>query len=164
MVDAKLWAAAAISWVLVAGLALANVLMWAPWSNKDNTPAVRDQLLSTVKQSTATVLTYDYRSWDKYIADAEPLMTGQFKVDYHKAMVGSLKSTAQTTHTISVVKVDNAGLIAINDKGTQATVMVYAQRTVTNTANPDPRIDVFGLRVVADKSGSKWLLSKLDYL
>jgi hypothetical protein len=134
------------------------------WHGTKSVSEVRGEVLSAAKTCTAKVSSYDYRKLAQSKKDGQSCATGKFKTDYTTAMDTIIAKEAPTTQTAQSVQVAKAGIEQVSSDGKQWTLLIYGQHTVTNktTGTKTPRLDKLSVRVVMDKVGNTWLISKID--
>jgi Mce-associated membrane protein len=149
----------------VAALLLGIAVAWlitAPTGSSSRKD--RGNALDKAKAYCALVLTYDYQHVDADRDRALPHLTGRFAEDYKKAMTDVVKAQAPKVKAIVEGQVDSAGLEAVSGSGKQITVVVFGQQKVSNSALTQPRTDIVRLRIVLDRVGSDWKISKVDQI
>jgi Mce-associated membrane protein len=154
--------AAALCAALVVAVALLVLALRLPTSG--GSAGQRDQALSAAKTEVATILSYDYRSFDSGVAGAGARLTGRARSDYLKAMQTSIKPSAVKGKVIVQAQTDAAGVESVSPDGTQVTVDVFGEQKVTNSSLSAPRTDPFRVRATLDLVGGHWLVSKFDQI
>jgi len=158
------------SWWLVGGLATAALLLLGLciglllWPKNADVGQDRDQVLSAAKSSVPVILSYNYQHFDGDTAAAAKLLTGRAQLDYQKAMTTSIKPAAVQTKAVVQAQTDAAGIESVSGNGKQITVIVFGEQKVTNSALSAPRTDIFRVRVILDRVGHLWLVSKFDQI
>jgi Mce-associated membrane protein len=122
----------------------------------------RERAMAAAKSDSALVLSYNYQHLDKDRDAALPHLTGRFAADYKKSMDSVIKDQAPKVKAVVEGQVDSAGLEAVSGSGNQITVIVFGQQKVTNTTLTQPRTDIVRLRVILDRVGKDWKISKVD--
>jgi Mce-associated membrane protein len=103
--------------------------------------------------------TYDYRHLDADFAKVQSHLTGSFKADYASTS-GSLKQLITQYRGVSTARVVGAAPSHVGAE--HATVLLFLDQTVTNTAAPDPRLDRNRLTLSLLRAGDRWLVSDLQ--
>lgn len=158
------WAGVLVTAVLVAILAAVAGVLLATRPDRAASSKDRTALLSSVKSSTALILSYDYRKLPANIDAASPHLTGDYKGQYLQAMAKTVTPKAKAQKAVVTGQVDGAGVETVNKKGTLATVLVLGELNYTSTTVTQGRTDVFRIRVTAQLVKGTWLISKIDTL
>jgi Mce-associated membrane protein len=157
---APIWFAAVL---LAAVLALGTVCwLLATHQGGGTSRQGRERAMAAAKSDSALVLSYNYQHLDKDRDAALPHLTGRFAADYKKSMDSVIKDQAPKVKAVVEGQVDSAGLEAVSGSGNQITVIVFGQQKVTNTTLTQPRTDIVRLRVILDRVGKDWKISKVD--
>lgn len=158
------WIVVAVAAVFVLALALADAALWRGWHGPASRAELRERLLASVGSGIVKVLSYDYRHLDQDAAAAEAHLTGAYQDDYSAAMTKTIKPVAPRVRAVVQGEVGSSAVASVTGDGRQATVLILAQQTVTNTAQKTPRYDMVSLRVTAQLVNGMWLIAKLDQL
>jgi Mce-associated membrane protein len=154
-----IWLAAVL---LVAVLALGTVCWLLATHQGGTSKQERERAMAAAKSYSALVLSYNYQHLDKDRDAALPHLTGRFADDYKQSMDSVIKDQAPKVKAVVEGQVDAAALEAVSGSGKQITVIVFGQQKVTNTTLTQPRTDIVRLRVILDRVGKDWKISKVD--
>ena len=164
------WAPAA---VLTAGALVMAVLLlvfshgvwWGPDPKSvpsDRSAAVvREQVLAAAKTCVATANTYKYTDLNTYENKALACTTGEFTNQLRDTIDRLIKVNAPRLKSSQTAQINRGGIEAVNDDGTQWTILLFGQLSVTNNQNQQPRTDPFAAQVRMDKANGKWLIGAL---
>lgn len=158
------WTLVAVAAVLMVALALADVALWPGRHHGPARAELRERLLASVDAGIVAVLSYDYRHLDEDAGAAEAHLTGAYRDDYSAAMIKTIKPTAPRVKAVVQGAIGSSAVASVTRDGSQATVLIFGQQTVTNAAQRTPRYDMVSLRVTAQLVRGTWLIAKLDQL
>jgi Mce-associated membrane protein len=163
-VRARPWIAAIAAFVLVVGLAVADVALLQDRRNRPGTAEQRQRVVAEVNQAVVTILSYDYRHLDADESAAASHLTGTFKDQYLASMNTTIKKNAPPAKAVVVGEVGTSAITSVSGDGTQAVLLVLGQQTVTNASQKSPRYDMVNLRVTAQLVHGTWLVADLATL
>jgi hypothetical protein len=123
-------------------------------------PSQVSTILAAAQADTARVNSYDYRTLDQDRAAGLAVTTGEFRRSYRSAM-STVVSQAAKVHATQTAQSNQAGVQAISNAGTRATVIVVGQLVQANTSSGSPRTTPFTASVTLDLIGQHWLISSL---
>jgi Mce-associated membrane protein len=158
------WIAAIAAFVLVAGLAVADLALFQDRHKRPGTAEQRQRVVAEVNQAMATILSYDYRHLDADEGAAASHLTGTFKDQYLASMNTTIKKNAPPAKAVVVGEVGTSAITSVSGDGTQAVLLVLGQQTVTNASQKTPRYDMVNLRVTAQLVHGTWLVADLATL
>jgi Mce-associated membrane protein len=138
--------------------AVAGFLRWQDSSVRAAETA-RAQSLTTARESTVALLSYDPRNVEQKLGAARDLLTGQFRDSYtsltHDVVIPGAKEK-QITATATVPAV-----ASVSATPSHAVALVFVnQAVVTGTGAPTETAS--SVRVTMDKVGERWLISGFD--
>jgi Mce-associated membrane protein len=144
--------------IVVAVLALSGLLAWQLKQNNDIAAASRAALAAA--QSYAVVLTsIDANNVDQNFTQVLDGSTGEFK-DVYSQSASQLRQVLIANKAMSRgIVVDSAIKSATK---TKVDVLLFVDQSVTNTVNPQPRIDRSRVAITMELVGNRWLASKVD--
>jgi Mce-associated membrane protein len=159
--DWKSLARAGIHWV--ATLAVAAVLAGAGYEGwllfeRHQSDLAAAQALDAARKYAVTLTSTDPNAVDQNFTDVLNGATGEFKDTYTKAgsklrkMLIDNKVTTQGTVVDSAIKSAGANKVE---------VLLFVRQSVTNAANPDPRMDLTAVTMTMEKVNGRWLASKV---
>jgi Mce-associated membrane protein len=169
---------ASLRWVpagllAIAALTLAVICVFAShgvyWAKPDHSSGARnakqEQVLAAAKKCFATVNSYDYRKLDGLAAKDAACLTGTFKSQFASYLQKTIIALAPKAKAVQTAQVNKAGVVSVNQDGTQWTTLIYGQlvQSNTSTAKGTPRTDLFGAVVTVDRVGNRYLISKVGY-
>ncbi|HEX7824448.1 MAG TPA: DUF3329 domain-containing protein [Mycobacterium sp.] len=150
---------AAIAVVLfVAAVALAGFFWWQLKQERDVDAAGREAL--AVAQNYAVILTsVDNTKIDENFAQVLDGATGEFK-DMYSQSAAQLRQLLIDNKAVSHGTVVDAGIkSATKDK---VELLIYVDQSISNTVNPQPRIDRSRVTITMERIDNRWLASKVD--
>jgi Mce-associated membrane protein len=144
--------------VVVALLALSGFLAWQFKQNNDTAAAGRAALAAA--QSYAVALTsIDTTNVDQNFTQVLDGATGEFK-DMYSQSASQLRQVLIDNKAMSKgIVVDSAIKSATK---TKVDVLLFVDQSVTNTVNPEPRIDRSRVAITMELVDNRWLASKVD--
>jgi Mce-associated membrane protein len=150
--------AAAAGIVFVAVVALSGFLAWQFKQNNDTAAAGRAALAAA--QSYAVALTsIDTTNVDQNFTQVLDGATGEFK-DMYSQSASQLRQVLIDNKAMSKgIVVDSAIKSATK---TKVDVLLFVDQSVTNTVNPEPRIDRSRVAITMELVDNRWLASKVD--
>ncbi|HEY0560565.1 MAG TPA: hypothetical protein VGD03_09805 [Frankiaceae bacterium] len=149
-------ALAGVAVAALLGVTVAAVLVaWAA----QRQDARRTSATAAARSYALDFSTYDYRHLDADFARVQSHLTGSFKADYASTS-GSLKQLITQYRGVSTAQVVGAAPSHVGAE--HATVLLFLDQTVTNTAAPDPRLDRNRLTLSLLRAGDHWLVSDLQ--
>jgi len=92
---------------------------------------------SDTQTAVQTVDSYDYRHLGRDLALGNTVTTGQFEIDYHDAMTGTIASAAPAAQTIQQCIVQDVGVTSMPD-AQHATALVFALLEKTDAKDATP--------------------------
>jgi Mce-associated membrane protein len=126
--------------------------------------AAEAEVLAPAKAAAARILSYDYRHIDQDATDTAAVLTGQFHDQYLTVMRQQIVPQAPKQRAVVAAEVLAAGVSGISPNANQASVVVFANQTVSNTATPQPSVAQVRVRLTLDHINGHWLVSKVDAL
>jgi Mce-associated membrane protein len=144
--------------VVVAVLAVSGFLAWQLKQNNDTAAAGRAALAAA--QSYAVVLTsIDSNNVDQNFTQVLDGSTGEFK-DVYSQSASQLRQVLIDNKAMSKgIVVDSAIKSATK---TKVDVLLFVDQSVTNTVNPEARIDRSRVAITMELVDNRWLASKVD--
>jgi Mce-associated membrane protein len=144
--------------IVVAVLALSGFLAWQLKQHNDVAAAGRAALAAA--QSYAVVLTsIDANNVDQNFTQVLDGSTGEFK-DVYSQSASQLRQVLIENKAMSKgIVVDSAIKSATK---TEVKVLLFVDQSVTNTVNPQPRIDRSRVAITMELVDNRWLASKVD--
>jgi Mce-associated membrane protein len=160
--SAGVWAAsvAVLCALLIAGLVIAG-MSWSRASDANATSNGQQAAISAARTAVTDLTTADYRDPNAYSAKLKPLSAGQFLSTFGNSATGFkeilVQGKVQTTGKVMDVGVQKFS-------GTTAQLAVLAYVTVKNTQTPSGSQRAYRLNVSMVESGSKWLVSNVEFV
>jgi Mce-associated membrane protein len=146
--------------LLIAGLVTAG-MFWSRASGADATTNGQQAAITAARTAVTDLTTADYRNPDAYSAKLKPLSAGQFLSTFGNSATGFkeilVQGKVQTTGQVMDVGVQKFN-------GTTAQLAVLAYVTVKNTQTPGGSQRAYRLTVSMVESGSKWLVSNVEFV
>jgi Mce-associated membrane protein len=160
--SAGVWAVsvAVLCALLIAGLVIAG-MSWSRASGADAASNGQQAAISAARTAVTDLTTADYRDPGAYSAKLKPLSAGQFLSEFGNSATGFKEILVQG-------KVQTAGQVmdvgVQKFSGTTAQLAVLAYVTVKNTQTPSGSQRAYRLNVSMVESGSKWLVSNVEFV
>lgn len=152
--------AAVVALLLVGALATAGVLGWKLHQSNDVDDAARSAQ-EAARAYAVTLTTVDSgklsENFDAVIAGA----TGEFKDMYSQAS-NQLRQLLLDNNASAQGTVLESGIKSATSETVE--VLLYVDQSVTNAANPEPRVDRNRMVMTMQKVDGRWLASKVDLL
>jgi Mce-associated membrane protein len=126
--------------------------------------AAEAEVLAPAKAAAARILSYDYRHIDQDATATAAVLTGQFHDQYLTVMRQQIVPQAPKQRAVVAAEILAAGVSGISPNANQASVVVFANQTVSNTATPQPSVAQVRVRLTLDHINGHWLVSKVDAL
>jgi Mce-associated membrane protein len=146
--------------LLIAGLVTAG-MFWNRASGADTTSNGQQEAITAARTAVTDLTTADYRDPSAYSAKLKPLSAGQFLSMFGNSATGFkeilVQGKVQTTGQVMDVGVEKFN-------GTTAQLAVLAYVTVKNTQTPGGSQRAYRLTVSMVESGSKWLVSNVEFV
>jgi Mce-associated membrane protein len=144
--------------LFVAAVALAGFFWWQLKQERDVDAAGREAL--AVAQNYAVILTsVDNTKIDENFAQVLDGATGEFK-DMYSQSAAQLRQLLIDNKAVSHGTVVDAGIkSATKDK---VELLIYVDQSISNTVNPQPRIDRSRVTITMERIDNRWLASKVD--
>ncbi|MFI9408681.1 twin-arginine translocation pathway signal [Nocardia gamkensis] len=123
-------------------------------------PSEQKVAVDAAAQATVSILSYKSDTVDSDLATANSLLTGQF-ADYYKSFTRDVVAPAakekRITTSASVV-----GQAISEFSENSASVLLFVNQSTTVAEAPRPSTTSTAIRVVLDREGGKWLVSKFE--
>jgi Mce-associated membrane protein len=144
--------------VVVAVLALSGFLAWQLKQNND-TAAARRAALAAAQRYAVVLTSIDTNNVDQNFTQVLDGSTGEFK-DVYSQSASQLRQVLIDNKAMSKgIVVDSAIKSATK---TKVDVLLFVDQSVSNTANPEPRIDRSRVTITMELVDNHWLASKVD--
>ena len=150
--------------VALAALVTGAALVWHGVLTRPGTSAQREAAVASARTAVTAVMTYDYRHLDRDIASTSRLLGGSFRGQYLTAMNDEVKPRAPQEKTVVTGQVVQVAVEAFDSSGTQATLLVFGQQSVTNAVHASPTLNPTQLEAVVEIVGGQWRLVQLTQL
>ncbi|MGB3481120.1 MAG: DUF3329 domain-containing protein [Mycobacterium sp.] len=150
--------AAAVALVFVAALGVSGFLGWQLKQSRDTDAAARAAL--TVAQNYAvTLTTVDSGKIDENFTQVLDGATGEFKDMYSQSATELRQLLIDNKAMSKGIEVDSAIKSASK---TKVEVLLFMDQSVSNSVNPQPRIDRSRVAMTMELIDGKWLASNVD--
>ncbi len=121
------WLLAAVGLVAAAVLAVTIVMWVTAGDEEDKQPLDTEQnaasALSAAEQAAIPVLSYDYRTFDAGIADAESYMTTSYAAE-HSELMNDLRQDATAQKAIVQAEFKGSAVVRVTDGGVDILVLI----------------------------------------
>jgi hypothetical protein len=165
------WAPAGVLSVGAVVMAILIVLFshgvwWGPDPGKvpagSATNVKREQVLAAAKTCLAATNSYKYTDLVTYERKALACATGGFVGQLRRTIETLVKVNAPKLKSSQTAQINRGGIEAVSPDGSQWTVLLFGQLTVTNSNDPKGRTDPFAAQVRMEQARGKWLISGLN--
>lgn len=143
--------------VLLAAVTAAVVLVWELRSEREISTAA-EQATAAAQQYAVTLTSLDGAKLDSNFAAVLDGATGEFKNMYSQSSA-QLKSVLIDNKAAAKGTVVAAGVKSATDR---VEVMLFVDQSVTNSANPEPRVDRSRIIMTMEKVDGRWLTSNVE--
>ena len=121
----------------------------------------RSQILSAARQQAVDFTTLDYRHLDRDLGRVLRGATGDFRSQFRSG-TKDLSTLVTQNKAVSRGEVLDAALVS--DDTDSARVLVVADSTVTNAAQPSPAKRHYRMQLDMVRHGGRWLVSDLQFV
>jgi Mce-associated membrane protein len=150
--------AAAAGFLFIAALGSSGFLGWQLKEQHDTT-AAGSAALAAAQSYAVTLTSIDPSSIDQNFNEVLDGATGEFKDMYNQSASQLRQVLIDNKATSNGVVVDSAIKSATT---TKVEVLLFIDQTISNTANPEPRIDRSRVAMTMELVDKRWLVSKVD--
>ncbi|WP_019972132.1 hypothetical protein [Mycobacterium sp. 141] len=147
-----------VGMVLVAALTFSGLFGWQLWQQWQLDSAGR-QALQTAIDYAQTLTSIDSDQVDDNFTRVLDGATGEFKDMYTQSSMQLRQLLIDNKATAHGTVVDSAIQSVSKDK---VVVLLMVDQTVTNTAQPDPRVDRSRMKITMDRVDGRWLAGKVE--
>ena len=155
------WQVLVILGALVAVLAATVLWELIQTSNYNATVAAGQDAQNAARTAAQTILSYDYRTLNTDMTKAEALTTGTFRQEYESSAPRLLELVKQQQGVVQA-NVWQVGIVS--ESSGQVTVLVFVDQTRTEASNQTPQLSQNRVKMVMQKVGGNWLVSRLQAL
>jgi Mce-associated membrane protein len=121
----------------------------------------REAALDSARQQAVNFTTLDYQHLDRDLGRVLRGATGDFRKQF-QAGTKDLSTLVTQNKAVSRGEVLDAGLVSSDDDS--ARVLVVADSTVTNAADPKPQKRHYRMQLDLVRHGDRWLVSDLQFV
>lgn len=121
----------------------------------------RESVLDSARQQAVNFTTLDYQHLDRDLGRVLRGSTGDFRKQF-EAGTKDLSTLVTQNKAVSRGEVLDAGLVSSDDDS--ARVLVVADSTVTNAADPKPQKRHYRMQLDLVRHGDRWLVSDLQFV
>lgn len=121
----------------------------------------RTEILAAARQHAVNFTTLDHRKLDRDLGRVLEGATGKFRTQFEEG-TADLSELVRANQAVSEGEVLEAGIVT--DDPDSARVLVVADSTVTNAADPDPQRRHYRLQLDLVREGGRWLVSDLQFV
>ena len=151
--------------VLLAGVCIAAVVLatmsWSRTADAADHDARRTAILAAARQQAVNFTTLDYQHLDRDLGRVLRGATGDFRKQFRSG-TKDLSTLVTQNKAVSRGEVLDAGLVSSDDDS--ARVLVVADSTVTNAADPKPQKRHYRMQLDLVRHGDRWLVSDLQFV
>ena len=151
---------AALAAVGVAAVVLAT-MSWSRTADAADHDARRTAILAAARQQAVNFTTLDYQHLDRDLRRVLRGSTGDFRSQFRSG-TKDLSTLVTENKATSQGEVLEAGIVS--DDTDSARVLVVADSTVTNSADPKPQKRHYRMQLDLVREGSRWLVSDLQFV
>ena len=150
---------------VLAVIAVAAVAVLVTATSRVSAASSRDErrtaILSAARQQAVNFTTLDYRHLDRDLGRVLHGATGDFRTQFGSG-TKDLTTLVTQNKAVSRGEVLDAGLVT--DDPDSARVLVVADSTVTNAAQPKPAKRHYRMQLDMVRKGGRWLVSDLQFV
>jgi Mce-associated membrane protein len=154
-----------VTLVLLAAVGVAAVVVasasWSRTADAADHDARRTAILGAARQQAVNFTTLDYQHLDRDLGRVLRGATGDFRTQF-QAGTHDLSTLVTQNKAVSEGEVLDAGIVS--DDSDSARVLVVADSTVTNSADPQPQKRHYRMQLDLVRQGSRWLVSDLQFV
>jgi Mce-associated membrane protein len=121
----------------------------------------RTEILQAARQQAVNFTTLDHQQLDRDLGRVLDGATGEFRSQF-EAGTKDLSELVTANEAVSEGEVLEAGIVS--DDADSARVLVVADSTVTNAADPEPQKRHYRLQMDLVRDGDRWLVSDLQFV
>ena len=121
----------------------------------------REAVLDSARQQAVNFTTLDYQHLDRDLGRVLRGATGDFRKQFRSG-TKDLSTLVTQNKAVSRGEVLDAGLVSSDDDS--ARVLVVADSTVTNAADPKPQKRHYRMQLDLVRHGDRWLVSDLQFV
>ncbi len=121
----------------------------------------REAVLDSARQQAVNFTTLDYQHLDRDLGRVLRGATGDFRKQFQSGTT-DLSTLVTQNEAVSRGEVLDAGLVSSDDDS--ARVLVVADSTVTNAADPKPQKRHYRMQLDLVRHGDRWLVSDLQFV
>ena len=121
----------------------------------------REAVLDSARQQAVNFTTLDYRHLDRDLGRVLRGASGNFRKQFRSG-TKDLSTLVTQNKAVSRGEVLDAGLVSSDDDS--ARVLVVADSTVTNAADPKPQKRHYRMQLDLVRHGDRWLVSDLQFV
>jgi Mce-associated membrane protein len=154
------WLLAAVG--LVAAVVLAvTVVVWVRDGGDDEptreTEANASAALTAAEQAAVPVLSYDYRTFDAGIVDAESYMTPDYRAE-HSELMNDLRSDATSQKAVVQAQLKGSAIVRVTDD--RADILVLVNQVIEKAGTADFVLPVWATLQMVEQDG-QWLVDSV---
>jgi Mce-associated membrane protein len=144
--------------LFITAVALAGFFGWQLKQDRDTDAAAR-AALDVARTYAVTLTSVDNGKIDENFAQVIDGATGEFK-DMYSQSAAQLRQLLIDNKAVSHGTVVDAGIkSATKDK---VEVLIFVDQSISNSVNPEPRIDRSRVTITMERIDNRWLASKVD--
>jgi Mce-associated membrane protein len=121
--------------------------------------AARTAAVSAAETSVVKVLSYNFRSIDRQVADADYLVTGRFKVDYDRLMKESIIPGSREKQVAVQTGVAKTSVVASDP--TKIVLLMYVYQDSESMFDTNQGVASGAIDVTLVNENGRWLISEL---
>lgn len=123
--------------------------------------AARAAAVASAREYAVDLSSYDYTKLESNFQKVSANSTGDFAKQYEQVS-SNLTELIKQHKAVSKGTVIDAGLVRADEAG--AVVLMFVDQTITNTSNPQPRIDRNRLRMSLVHQDGRWLVDDVKLM
>jgi Mce-associated membrane protein len=155
------WLLAAVGLVAAAVLVVTAVV-WTTYASDADEPSKDTEqnasaALTAAEQAAVPVLSYDYRSFDEGIVDAESHMTTDYRAE-HSQLMNDLRSDATAQKAIVRAEFKGSGIVRVTDD--RADILVLINQVIQKEGTADFVLPVWATLQMVEEDGA-WLVDSV---
>jgi len=149
------WLVAAVGVVAAVVLAV-TIWAWLTYDGDNDEPVAETEdnasaALTAAEEAAAPVLSYDYRTFDEGVVDAQSHLTKDYRVE-HSELMNDLRSDVTAQKTIVSAEFKGAGIVRVT--GDRADILVLINQVVQKADTTDFVLPVWATLQMVEEDGA----------
>ncbi len=155
-------AAVAICALVLVTLAVVTALLAIERSHHEDLENAGIGAMTNARNRVPALLSYNYKTVDRYVADSPKNTTGAFKKEFTNLITTVIAPAAEQQQIVTKVTVKAVGVIDAHPR--TIVLLVLLDQATTYRESPTAHIETSGRRVTMTRRGDTWLVSQLKQI